>query len=145
VVVWLGAMFVDPLAATIPMLGSMLTLSALVEFQLRVVACPGWMLIGLAEMVTVGGGWIAVTVTVALAVTVPPIPMAVKVYVVVPVGDTLMEPVGGTLPIPWSIAQLSALEASQVSVADSPARIVIGDAEKLTVGGADVGIIATVM
>ena len=39
-------------------------------------------------------------ITVTLAVAVPPGPVAVIVYVVVSVGESVMEPSTGTLPIP---------------------------------------------
>ena len=47
-------------------------------------------------------------VTVALAVVVPPKPVAVMVYVVVSVGETIVDPLRATLPIPGSITQVSA-------------------------------------
>ncbi len=55
------------------------------------------MLAGLAEMVTVGAGK---TVMVTLLVAVPPAPVAVMVYVVVSVGETVVEPLVLTVPIP---------------------------------------------
>ena len=51
--------------------------SAFVELQVRVVLSPVIMVAGLALIVTVGAGW--VTVTVACAVAVPPGPVAVRV------------------------------------------------------------------
>ena len=44
-----------------------------------------------------GGG---ATVIVTLLVAVPPAPVAVMVYEVVTVGDTLMEPLAPTAPMP---------------------------------------------
>jgi hypothetical protein len=52
---------------------------------------PPAIAVGLAEIVTVGGGF-AVTVTDAVAVTDPPAPVAVAVYVVVAVGLTACVP-----------------------------------------------------
>jgi hypothetical protein len=79
VVLCVGKTVTDPMGATEPIPWSMLPLSAAVELRCSVLACPAWIDIGLAEMVTVGGGWIAVTMTVTPAVTVPPGPVAVKV------------------------------------------------------------------
>ena len=49
-------------------------------------------------MVTVGVG--DVTVIVALAVAVPPGPVTVIVYEMVSVSETVVEPLGSTVPIP---------------------------------------------
>jgi hypothetical protein len=58
------------------MLLSIVTLSALVEVQLRVVLVPCMIVVGDAVRVIVGG---KTTFTLALAVTVPPGPVAVAV------------------------------------------------------------------
>ena len=58
--------------------------------------------------------------TVTESVAVPPEPVAVMVYVVVSVGDTVMDPFISTLPIPGSMTQESALVDVHVSVVDSP-------------------------
>ena len=60
-----------------------------------------------------GGG--GVTVTVVEHVAVPPEPVTVIVYVVVTEGDTLLLPFNATLPIPWLILALVALDDVQVS------------------------------
>ena len=49
-----------------------------------------------------------ITVTVALADADPPLPVAVMVYVVVWVGETTIEPVAGTAPMPGSMIKESA-------------------------------------
>jgi len=53
---------------------------------------------------------------------------------VVSVGETGVVPLRATAPIPGSIAQVSALVEVQVSVEDSPVRIVSGFAEIFTAG-----------
>jgi len=55
----------------------MLAESALVEVQLRVEDSPARTVSGLADILTVGCGWVTVTVTESVAV--PPEPVAVMV------------------------------------------------------------------
>jgi hypothetical protein len=52
----------------------------------------------------------------------------------VTVGDTWIEPLGLTEPMPWSIMQDVALVEDQVRVEDAPVTMVAGLAEMLTVG-----------
>lgn len=73
--------------------------------------------------------------TVALSAAVPPGPVTVMVYAVVTEGETLVDPVRGTVPTPWSILALVASVELHESVAESPDMIVSGDAVILTVGG----------
>jgi hypothetical protein len=81
---------------------------------------------------TVGGA--AFTVTVALAVVEPLLFLAVIVYEVVAVGDTLSEPLSGTLPMPWLMeAEVAPLDV-QVRVEELPTKMVAGEAEIVTVG-----------
>jgi hypothetical protein len=77
----------------------MLTPVAFVEVHESVLDWPAVRLVGEAVSVTVGN---AATVTVAVAVTDPPALVAVMVYVVVVVGETLREPdaIGVTVPTP---------------------------------------------
>jgi hypothetical protein len=72
---------VPPLAATLYELPSepvTVTWVARVAVMVRMDELPGVMAVGLAEIVTVGGGF-AVIVTVAVAVADPPAPVAVAV------------------------------------------------------------------
>ena len=63
-------------------------------------------MVGVAVMLTVGG--LTMTVTVAWSVVLPPGPVAVMVYVVVVVGETVVELLQSTEPTPLSIEQVSA-------------------------------------
>ncbi len=63
--------------ATLPTPLSMLTEVALAEVQVKVDFCPEIIEAGEAEKVSVGAGWVTVTVTKAWAV--PPGPVAVAV------------------------------------------------------------------
>lgn len=74
------------------------------------------------------------TVTVVAEVTVPPVPVAVKVYCVVVVGLTVVEPEGDTTPIPWSMETVVAFAVVHVRVDEFPAVIVVGFAVSLAVG-----------
>ena len=69
-----------------------------------------------------GGGGVEVIVTSVVQVTVPPGPVAVPVYVVLAVGDTLVEPelTGVTLPMLLSIAKDVAFVVVHESVEDAP-------------------------
>src|SRR5690242_12371344 len=80
----------------------MLTVVAPVVVQLKVEEPPGAMVSGLASKRMICGlpACAAPTVTVAVAVTLPVGPVAVRVYVVVWLGDTCVEPVAATLPMP---------------------------------------------
>ena len=53
---------------------------------------------------------------------------------VVAAGETATDPLSGTRPISGSIAVCAASVEAQLSVADSPALMLEGDAFKLTVG-----------
>ncbi len=75
------------------------------------------MVVGEAARLTVGRGGGVVTVTVALAELVPLGPTAVKVYVVVAVGDTAMLPLVATVPTPVRV-RLVASALLHVNVAD---------------------------
>jgi hypothetical protein len=107
VVVCTGDMIKEPLADTVPVPGWMVTVSAKVEIHVSVAEAPWRIVSGLTDRLTVGVG--IVTLTVALPVAVPPLPVAVRVYVVVSLGDTATAPLAATSPMPWSIVILSAL------------------------------------
>lgn len=75
---------------------------------------PPVIVAGEAERLAVGvDAW---TVTVATEVTLPPVPIAVRVYCVVAVGLTVVDPDAATVPIPWSIETLVALVVVHVNV-----------------------------
>ena len=71
--------------------------------------------------------------TVVEAVTVL-LPFAVRVYFVVVVGLTVVEPDAETTPMPWSIETVVAFVVLHVSVEVFPAMIVAGFAESVAVG-----------
>src|SRR4051794_13013479 len=77
--------------------------------------------------------WPGPIVTVVLAVTLPEGPTAVKVYVVVAVGFTVVEPVAATLPITLLMETLVAPWTIQVSVEGWPAAMLFGVASKRTI------------
>src|ERR1035441_2546473 len=113
------------------------TVAAPLVVQLSVDCCPGWMLRGLASKrmicgvpAEVTGG---LTVTVAVAVILPAGATAVRVYVVVVAGVTVVEPVAATLPTPLSMETLVAPCTNQVNVELWPALIVLGLASKRTI------------
>src|ERR1039458_1810463 len=85
------------------------------------------MICGLPAEVTAG-----LTVTVAVAVTLPAGATAVRVYVVVVAGVTVVEPVAATLPTPLSMETLVAPCTNQVNVELWPAEMVLGLASKRT-------------
>jgi hypothetical protein len=78
-----------------------------------------------------GGG---ATVTVVDADRDPPSPTAAIVYCVVLRGHTGQDPLGSTLPTPWSIEALEAFAADHARVAHWPCWIAVGLAERDTVG-----------
>ena len=81
------------------------------------------MIDGLAANVILGT---SMTVTVACALENPPVPTAVRVYVVVSVGVTEVEPLAGFAPMPLSIETEVEFVTDHVSVADEPAMTVAG-------------------
>jgi hypothetical protein len=101
----------------------------------------GRMLGGLADRLTVGPG---VTVTVAVAVAVVPPPVTVMVYVVVCVGDTEREPFSATVPMPLSMLAEVAFVEVQERVEVTPEWMLVGFAERLTVGAGGVTVTVAV-
>jgi hypothetical protein len=73
------------------------------------------------------------TVTVAAEVTVV-LPAAVRVYCVVFVGLTVVDPEAETIPTPWSIETVLAFVVVHVKVEEFPAVMVAGEAESVAVG-----------
>ena len=90
----------EPLMATLPIPGEMVTFVAFTVANMRVADSPCMMFIGVAVHVRIWGcGFITVTVAVALSWLVSF--LAVSTYVVVAVGDTESVPLDGfTVPIP---------------------------------------------
>ena len=81
---------IELLQSTLPIFGSSVQVSALVELQLRVDELPSSMVAGAVLTVTVGSG--TVTVTVVETEAEPPEPVAIKVYSVVSEGEASKEP-----------------------------------------------------
>ena len=105
-----GEMATEPLASCVPAMPLIETEVAFAVVQLSTDVWPAVIVGGVAaKETTVGGGKAALTVTVAFALAVPPGPIAVKVYVVVIVGDTGTFPPAGacTAPIPLIEAEVA--------------------------------------
>jgi hypothetical protein len=83
-------------------------------------------------------GPVPVTVTVVVALAVPPMPLAVNVYVVDFLGETLTLPAIACEPTPLSMVTVAALTVDHDRVADPPAVIVEGAALKLMIDGGGV-------
>jgi hypothetical protein len=78
---------------------------------------------------------------VMLALVLPPGPMTVIVYLVVRLGDTMIDPLAGTSPIPGLMKALSALVDIHDKVDGSPRRMLVGSAENDTVGRGGITVI----
>jgi hypothetical protein len=121
---------------------------ALVELQVSVDALPLVTLVGLADRVTVGVGVTAVTVTVVkLAGLVPPEPLHVIEYVALAVSvpvDWL--PLAARLPLhaPDAVHEVALVEL-QVSVEALPVPILVGLADRVTVGALGAGAVTTTL
>jgi hypothetical protein len=114
-------------------------LVALLVVQERVAELPEVIVEGLAERLQVGalgGGGTGVTVTEMAHVTVPPGPLTVAVYVVLVVGETLLEPpeTGVAAPMLLSIDMLVAFAVVHDSVEKPPEVMVVGIALSAQVG-----------
>ena len=143
-VVVVGLTVVLPLIGTVPT-PLIETVLAPVVVQLSVDCCPGWTLTGLAPKLRTCGlpAGTGATVTVAVAVTVPAGPTADRVYVVVAVGDTVVEPVSATLPTPGWMETLVAPCTTQVRVEFWPAVMLLGVASKRTTCAAEGVVVLT--
>jgi hypothetical protein len=139
VVVALGVTLCVPLGtATLPTPWSIVIDVACSLDQLSVALSPGRIDVRSAVSVTVGATWF--TVMVMLARVLPAEFVAVKVYVVVLAGDTVTEPLSGNVSAPSiSIAGLTltlvAFALDQLSVASSPAEMVVRSALAVMLGG----------
>jgi hypothetical protein len=102
-VVAVGVTVLLLVAVTVPMPWSIETEVAPVTFHCRVEDWPVVIVIGLAVKLVIAGTPAWARVIVAVAVTIPALLLAVRVYVVVVVGDTVLLPDAVTVPIPWSI------------------------------------------
>jgi len=122
---------IEPLRAVLPIAGLKLTAVALVVLQLKVLVPPRLMGFGLAVNVAVGGA----IFTVAVLVVLPPIPVAVRVYVVLVEGDTAIDPLSAVLPIAGLKLTDEASLAFHVRVLDAPRLIIAGLAVKVAGGG----------
>jgi hypothetical protein len=111
---------------------------ALVEVQVNVEEPPLETLVGLALIETVGGA--AETVTVADCDAEPPVPVQVRVYLVVAVrAEVAVEPLMPTPPLqPSDAVQAVALVETQVNVDAAPLATVLGLADRVTEGAAAV-------
>ena len=113
------------------------TAVALVVTHDSTVVLPDITLVLDAVNVTVGAGATTVTVTVLVAGVVPAAPVAVMVYVVVVVGDTVTLPDATLLcePIPLLIDTVVALVVTHDNTALLPLVILLGVATKLDTTG----------
>ena len=82
-------------------------------------------------------------VILSLPLPLPPGPMTVIVYLVVRLGETMIEPLIGTSPILGLIKAVSAFVDVHDKVADSPRRIVRGSAEIDTLGRGGITVMVT--
>jgi hypothetical protein len=129
VVVAVGETVCDPLTATVAPFSVALT--AFVDVQVSVELPPDAIEVGFALMAAVGA--LALTVTVAWAEAVAPAEfLAINVYVVVAVGETVCDPLTATVA-PFSVA-LTAFVDVQVSVELPPDAIEVGFALMAAVG-----------
>ena len=78
-----------------------------------------------------------------LSLPLPPGPLTVIVYLVVRLGETMIEPLIGTSPILGLIKAVSASVDVHDKVADSPRRIVRGSAEIDTLGRGGITVMVT--
>lgn len=119
----------EPLAATLPIPGWILTDAALDTFQLKVDGPPAVMLLGDAlnevtvgmPVVVAGGGVLVPEISICVvAFVLPEELLAVKIYIVLAVGATALVPLTATFPIPLSRLTLVAPVTLQLSVEVPP-------------------------
>ena len=127
----MGETLIDPFTPTFPM-PLIVAEVAFCDVHVSVEVPPAVIVEGLALKVGQEGapGGVDCTTTVVTHVALPPGPVTVSVYVVVTFGETLIDPLSGTLPIPRLIDAEVALFEVQVSVDDPPTVIVEGLALK---------------
>ena len=129
---------VQATGCTVPTVGAMLTVVALVTFQHSDTWPPpvGTVVGEAVKLSTLGTpAPPTVTVTAALTEVAPSAPVAVKVYVVVAVGETLWLPFTGTVPTPLLIVTVEAPVVVQDSNEEPPLLMLVGDAAKRMILG----------
>jgi hypothetical protein len=137
VVVLVGVTVAEPCAGTVPTPGCRAKVVPFCDDQLRMADCPELIVLGWAVRLAVGVEVFCVaplTVTVADASLVPPLPVTVKVYVVVCFGVTVVAPCADTLPTPGCRLMVVPSLDDQLRMVDCPALIVAGCAVKLETG-----------
>ena len=113
-------------------------LVALVVDQVSVEELPDVIEVGEAVKVKVGADVPDPIVTIVWAVVEPEALVAVKIYVVVTVGDTTFVPEVATVPTALLMLTEVALEVDHVRVEELPEVIEAGEADRLAVGKAEV-------
>ena len=139
VVVKDGATLCVPVEDTVPISGLMETDAAPVTLHDNTADCPVNMLSVLKPNFSIDGG-AAVTVIVTDLRTEPDILLAIRVYVAVVSGDTVLLPLDETVPIPGLIETELAPATSQCKVASWPGVIVDALASKDDTTGATKGL-----
>jgi hypothetical protein len=135
VVVEDGETLCDPLLATAVPFN--VTVVAFTVFHESIDDCPLWMLAGFAFIEAVGIGVVADTVTLAVAVVEPAELVAISVYVVVEVGETLCDPLVAT-EVPFNVTVV-AFDVFHESIDDCPFWMLAGFAFIEAVG---IGVVA---
>lgn len=113
-------------------------LVALVVDQVSVEELPDVIEVGEAVKVKVGADVPDPIVTIVWAVVEPEALVAVKIYVVVTVGDTTFVPEVATVPTALLMLTEVALEVDHVRVEELPEVIEAGETDRLAVGKAEV-------
>jgi hypothetical protein len=113
-------------------------LVALIVDQVSVEELPDVIEVGVAVKVKVGADVPDPIVTIVWAVVEPEALVAVKIYVVVTVGDTTFVPEVATVPTALLMLTEVALEVDHVRVEELPEVIEAGEADRLAVGKAEV-------
>ncbi|MBT9175671.1 MAG: hypothetical protein DDT22_01355 [candidate division WS2 bacterium] len=146
VVVLLGETILVPERGTEPIFGEIVRLVAFETRQLKVEDLPLIIEAGEADAVMIGsGGGGSVTVIVTLTSLVPPGPTALKVKVVVLLGETILVPERGTEPIFGEIVRLVAFETRQLKVEDLPLIIEAGEADAVMIGSGGGGSVTVIV
>ena len=129
-----------PIDATVPISGLIETDVAPLTSQVRVAASPAVIEVTSAVKVVITGLPAVFTVTVTDPVVLPVPLVAVRVYTVVEVDDTVLVPVDETLPISGLIETDVAPVTPHESVEASPEATAVGFAVKLLTTGSAAGV-----
>jgi len=116
-------------------------LSASVLDQVSVDESPEVMEVGDAERDAVGAGAAALTDTVTLSDALPPGPVHDIEYVVLLVGETETDPDVASPVLKPEPVQMPTLVLDQVRVDEPPEVMEVGDAERVAVGSAQLGVV----